>query len=146
VICNCGKFSRIRHRPKFRRRGAILIEVLLALTILATGIAAIAQGLSTNLRAAGSAHKQSLAARLAQAKLDEIQAQGLARIEETAGDFGPANPNMRWTVEARDADRSGLKQLTLTVTWSVRRRPYQASYARLVFEPTEDERAIGGAM
>jgi type II secretory pathway pseudopilin PulG len=74
----------VRHR--FSEGGFILVELLVAVVLIATGLTAAASAFSAATRAQGVAVVRSTAARLAEVKLAEIQAAGAAS-GNADGDF-----------------------------------------------------------
>jgi len=64
-------------RSRNSDRGFTLVELLVAVVLLATGLVAAATAISAVTRAQASALRRTTAARLAEAKLTEIQAAGI---------------------------------------------------------------------
>lgn len=99
-------------------RGFTLIEVLVAATLLAVGIAGVLSGLSgvarTQARAQESEHIQLLALR----KLDELMATEQVQTNSLSGDFTdwgePAT--YQWTATVSTTGVQSLNTLTLTVS------------------------------
>lgn len=86
--------GRIR-RPGRRRAGFTLLEVVVALTILAAGIALIIALLTGSLRLSGSARDLSDASLYASQRLEEALLSPSASPGEESGRFGE---RYRWTV------------------------------------------------
>lgn len=78
-------------------RGFTLIEVLVALAILAMILAAGLQVFSQGTTALGHGQQHALAAELARSKLAELDAAGFD-VGVQSGAFEETEPPMRWTV------------------------------------------------
>jgi general secretion pathway protein I len=109
------------------RKGFTLLEVLIAIAILAISLSAIFGSQAQSLSLAAEAQFNIHAATLAKAKLAEYES-GVAPLENGDGDFGEDFPGYIWKVEVRDADleevlpsltnlREALQQVDVTVSW-----------------------------
>lgn len=133
-----------------RRRsngGFTLVEVMVAIVILAVGITGAMQAVGASSRASAQARDTAIAASLARQVLNEMKASsdataltsdttsgtttgtttggtttGTTGQELTtgtqSGDFGADYPGYRWESDVEDsADISGLLQITVSVFW-----------------------------
>lgn len=109
------------------KRAFTLIEVLIALAILAIAAVALLQLQVASIKLSDRASRQTRAALLAQARLAEATAEGFPEIGGSAGGFaGEENAGFRWETmveEARDpaledAGVRGLRRLAVTVRWN----------------------------
>lgn len=106
-------------------RGFTLLEVMIAVALIAIALTTLLGSQSQSVSFANSAKFETMAALLVQGKMSEI-----ARQQETpasgSGDFGDEYPGYAWEVEVSDIFIEGvdnisdyLKQVDLTVTWGV---------------------------
>ncbi len=86
-----------------RQRGFTLLEVLIAIAILAISLSAIFGSQAQSLSLAAEAQFNIYAATLAKAKLAEYES-GIVPVENGDGDFGEDFPGYIWKVEVQDAD------------------------------------------
>lgn len=116
---------------KVAERGFTLVELLVATVLLATGLAAAAGAFSAATRAQDAASRTGLAARLAEAKMTELEATGIdpgsaeGSFEELAegqpedgsafGDY-----NFRW--EISEGEVEGLVRAEVSVWHQARER------------------------
>lgn len=106
--------------------GFTLLEVMIALAILAIAVTALFGSQSNSLSLALEGKFNGAASLLIQEKLAEYGA-GIAELVDGEGDFGPNYPGFAWKSEVRDAELpalpklaepgNGLKRLDLTVSW-----------------------------
>ena len=110
-----------------RQRGFTLLEVLIAIAILAISLSAIFGSQAQSLSLATEAQFNIYAATLAKAKLAEYES-GITPLENGDGDFGDNFPGYTWKVEVQEADLQDilpsladlgdpLQRLDITVSW-----------------------------
>jgi len=107
-------------------KGFTLLEVMVAVAIIAIALTTLLGSQSQSVSFANSAKFETMAALLAQSKMSEITMQEAGAITSDSGDFGDDYPGYRWEVNVNDTAIAGidnisdyLKQLDLTVTWGV---------------------------
>ena len=100
------------------RRGAdaagfTLLEVMIAVGIIAIALVTLLGAQSQSVSIAAAARFDTTAALLAQRKLTELTLQGYQRVSSGEGDFGEDFPDFRWQAEVRELgeDETGLKGL-----------------------------------
>jgi Tfp pilus assembly protein PilV len=101
------------------QRGALLIEHLIALGILAVAVASVSTLLSVGYLAENLAQDQSTATNLAQRKMEELRARGFEAATSLARQ--PIDPSAfegyDWQVEVAEVAPQ-FKEITATVYWN----------------------------
>jgi general secretion pathway protein I len=103
----------IRRRPA---KGFTLMEVMIAMAILAIALVTVFQSQSQSISMAGSSRFLTTASLLAQSKMVEIEAVDMKNIKTENGDFGEGFPDYVWRVEVKDTELDNVKKIELTVT------------------------------
>lgn len=109
----------------FKPSGFTLLEVMVALAIIAIALTAVFGSQSQSLTLASEAKFSTTAALLAQSKMAEIEAQqGEDLTSDSGGDFGEEFPGYIWGLSLKDATfdepegvSDHLKQIDLTISW-----------------------------
>jgi type II secretion system protein I len=110
-------FLRGRHaRIRSMRGGFTLLEVMIAMAILAITLVAVFQSQSQSISMAGDSRFLTTASLLAQSRMVEIDAADPREVTAGNGDFGEDFPDYRWQVEIGDTEIEVLKKISLTVT------------------------------
>ena len=107
---------------KCSEKGFSLVEVLIALTIFAVGVLAIALMLDTSIQYNSSARLMSEATEIAQYQMEKLMSVSYhdAELNEASSPYGPntiGNYNVSWTVQ-EDVPMSDMKTINLTVAWN----------------------------
>jgi general secretion pathway protein I len=105
-------------------RGFTLLEVMIAVAILAIALVTLLGSQSQSVSFANSAKFETMAALLAQSKMSEITIQAADSLSSDSGDFGEDYPGYTWEATVSDVSYEGLdaisdylKQIDLAVTW-----------------------------
>jgi general secretion pathway protein I len=102
-----------------RMRGAVggftLLEVMIAMAILAIALVAVYQSQSQSVSMAGEARFLTTASLLAQGRMAQIDALQPSAIKAEKGDFGDDFPDYSWQVEIDDTEVKLLKKVVVTV-------------------------------
>lgn len=124
--------------------GFTLLEVMVAMAIIAIALVAVFGSQSQSLSMAGEAKFNTTAAFLAQGKMAEIEAEAEEGPTSGSGDFGEDFPGYLWEAEVRDVPSGGLgnvsdhlKQVDLVVSWG-EDGPYQYGLRLVMFVPETD--------
>jgi general secretion pathway protein I len=104
--------------------GFTLLEVMIALAIIAMVLVTVLASQSQSLSLAGEAKFNTTAALLAQSKLAEIEAEDPENLASDSGDFGENFPGYQWDLTVSSPGFAGaeealdyLKQVDLVVSW-----------------------------
>ena len=97
-------------------KGFTLMEVMIAMAILAIALVTIFQSQSQSISMTGNSRFLTTAAMLAQARMAEVEMLDMKDVKAESGDFGDAFPDYAWRVEIKDTDFDAVKKIALTVT------------------------------
>lgn len=131
-----------RYRRLFLQSGFTLLEVMVAIAILAITLSTLFGSQIQSLSLAEEAQFNIHAAGLAKAKLSEYES-GVAHLENGEGDFGEDFPEYVWKVEIQDADIEELPSLAdlevplKRVDLTVSRGEERLSFSLRCYIPTE---------
>jgi general secretion pathway protein I len=107
-------------------KGFTLLEVMVAVALIAIALTTLLVSQSQSVSFANSAKFETMAALLAQSKMSEIEMQEKDIPANDSGDFGDDYPGYAWEVTVSNIIIGGvfdisdyLKQVDLTVTWGV---------------------------
>ena len=113
-----------RNEALERARGFTLLEVMIAMAIIAIALVAVLGSQSQSLDLASEAKFKTTAALLAQGKMAEIETASMENLSSDSGDFGEDFPNYHWEYTVGDLSLAGveealdfLKQIDLVVYW-----------------------------
>jgi general secretion pathway protein I len=96
-------------------RGFTLLEVMIAMAILAIALVAAFQSQSQSISMSGQARFLTTASLLAQGKMAELEALKPESVANDSGDFGEDYPDYAWQVEVADTGQESLRKIRLTV-------------------------------
>lgn len=115
--------------------GFTLLEVMVAMAILAIALVAVLRSQAHTVFVAGEARLSTTASLLAQSKLAEIESN---RQDSTQGDFGKDFPNYSWETSIRKTELKQLREVILTIQWQEQSltREYKVSFYQYV-EPVD---------
>lgn len=97
-------------------KGFTLMEVMIAMAILAIALVTIFQSQSQSISMTGHSRFLTTASLLAQARMAEIEVLDMRDVRTDSGDFGDGFPDYAWRVEVRGTDFAIVKKIELTVT------------------------------
>jgi hypothetical protein len=103
------------------RRGAILLEVLLALALLIFGLSVVGIRVTTSLESARKTQLWTTAVMLAETKLADLQAGGVnfkVTDEKVEDYFGIAYPGYSWQIKFRPCEIENLYLMTLQIGYN----------------------------
>lgn len=134
-----GSDGPVTHGPSQRVdagcNGFTLLEVMIAMAILAISLVAVYQSQSQSLSMASDSRFLTTASLLAQGRMAEIDAANPRQMASGKGDFGETFPGYQWEVEMSDVEEIPLlKRIVLTVTNSrmTKRNAYHLTLYKVV--------------
>ncbi len=99
-------------------KGFTLLEVVVALAIMAGVILTVISSFNYHLSLAARDREETVTLLLARAKLAEIELQSKKGLQTSQnGTFAPEHPEISWKAEFSPTDIDLFKKLTLTLTW-----------------------------
>ena len=115
--------------------GFTLLEVMIAMAILAVTLVSVYQSQSQSISMASDSRFLTTASLLAQARMEEVDGTNPLQLASGNGDFGESYPDYRWGLEVGAVEGFPLlKKIDLTVTNSrmARRNSYQLTLYKVV--------------
>ncbi|MHB9132115.1 MAG: type IV pilus modification PilV family protein [Armatimonadota bacterium] len=117
---------RQRRRRRYAGRGLSLLEVLVAMTVLAIGIVGALSALSSSVQAHRAAEEYTRAVTMAQQAIAEIRHQPSLTAGTLSGSLEDFAPGYRWEAEIGEGTADGLLPVQVTILWGERSpRHYQ---------------------
>jgi len=96
--------------------GFTLMEVMIAMAILAIALVTIFQSQSQSISMSTDSRFMTTASLLAQSKMVEVEAATTLDNQTKDGDFGPDYPEYTWHLEVGDTQLPQFKKIDITVT------------------------------
>jgi general secretion pathway protein I len=100
-----------------RNAGFTLLEVVVALAVLAIALIALLTLRSRDIALQAHARHLVTATALAKMKLEELNRVAGARDQERSGDFGERYPGYRWTSAIDETPLAGWLEVRVEVLW-----------------------------
>lgn len=100
------------------RRAFTLLEVLLALAIFAIAVVGIIEAAAYQARSLRVAEETGRAVLLAKDLLAELRLVDEIDQNSGSGTFEAPNDDFEWSYEIADSDVSGLREVTIIISWS----------------------------
>lgn len=98
-----------------KKNGFTLLEVMIAMSILAITLVVVFQSQSQSISMAGRARFETTASLLAQSKMAEIEAADPGEISPDSGNFGDDFPDYSWKVDVTETEIELLKKIEVKV-------------------------------
>jgi general secretion pathway protein I len=117
VELNVSIFFYKRGSSIYRKEcGFTLLEVMIAMAILAITLVAVFQSQSQSISMLSMSRFDTTAPLLAQGKMAEVEALRSADVTFENGDFGEEYPDYSWRVDITETDIAGVEKVEVTVT------------------------------
>lgn len=97
------------------KAGFTLLEVMIAMAILAAALVAIFQMQSQSISMASETRFMTTASLLAQSKMADIEAGTSLGNQSQKGDFAPEYPDYAWSIQVADTQIAKLKRIEVNV-------------------------------
>lgn len=110
-----------------RHRGLTLLEVVVAMTVLAIGIAGAMGAISACVRSSDAAARYSRGALLAQQVAAEFERSETLDSGNLSGTFDSVDADYAWSADIGTADEQGLQPVQITVSWQGGKRQFLLS-------------------
>jgi type II secretion system protein I len=99
-----------------KENGFTLMEVMVAMAILAIALVSIFQLQSQSISMATDSRFMTTAALLAQSKMVEVESRSSLSNQSESGDFGPDYPQYTWHIVIGNTQLPQFKKIAVTVT------------------------------
>ncbi len=99
-----------------RTAGFTLLEVMIAMAILAITLVVVFQSQSQSISMASTSRFVTTASLLAQSKMAEMEAADSGNLGSGSGDFGDDYPGYAWRVTVGDTQKDAIKKIEVTVS------------------------------
>lgn len=115
-------------------RGFTLLEVMVALAIIATALVTLLGTHLMSLNLAQKNREQTLAALLARQKMEGALTTPFDSLASDSGDFESDYPTCEWELEVENADVENLKKVTITIIFPESEFKLETFVARALVE------------
>ena len=111
-------------------KGFTLLEIVIALAIMAGTLLTLLGAFNHHLALVGSDREETVMLLLARGKLEELEMAPPESLTAREGTFEPDRPDVSWKLAINPTLISGLRQLTLTVFWDDRKKSLALDHYR----------------
>ena len=141
-----SRFSPNRSRG---RQGMTLLEVLVAMAVLAIGVVAALGAVAACVRSNAAAEQYSYGALLAERVAAELDRMDTLQPGDLSGVFDASAPDYSWASQVGSADADGIHPVVITVYWHDQTRKLQLNTSlrphALPEPPTTGQATTGAA-
>jgi general secretion pathway protein I len=115
-------------------KGFTLLEVMIAVAILAITLVTVFKSQSQSISMAGNARFLTTASLLAQSKIAELEVMDMKNVRTENGDFGQEFPDYEWRMIVKETEIDAVKKIELMVTNNRMRlnNTYMLEYYRFI--------------
>jgi general secretion pathway protein I len=103
-------------RSERQSGGFTLLEVMIAMTILAITMVAILRSQSQSISMSGGSRSMTTLCLLAQFKMTEMESKVPLTDSSDSGDFGTDFPGYTWQIQVAGSGQANLKRIEVNVT------------------------------
>ena len=147
---NKGRVDDAQRKPENRAaqsRGFTLLEVLVSMAILATGMVILLEGHAASVRISDSSRRMSIATALAQDVMTDFEMRGFPSLGSESGDFTETYPGFypeyRWEIEVMESNFwQYVREVYVKVLWNDGADVRSVELANFVAAMNEDEQII----
>jgi general secretion pathway protein I len=104
-------------KPFFARGGFTLLEVMIALAILALVGVAFLRAQASSIRLVDESNQVSLATLLAREKMAELEGKGFPEVGKNSGTGEETYPNLRWEQVVTATELPAVRQALVRILW-----------------------------
>ncbi len=129
----------LKENPSNQSGGFTLLEIMIAVSILAIALVAVLRSQTHGLDMAADSQVSTRSALLAQEKIADVQA-AIASGEtnvDGSGDFGDELPSFGWKVESEPSTVKNLLKVTVTVTYADGNKEREFASVQYFYVPEE---------
>ena len=110
-------FLKIGNRGSVPQDGFTLLEVMIALVIIATSFVVLLHNRNQSIVMADYARHITEASLLSSQKISEIEQEGFPEVGEDTGDFGEDFPGYQWHSQVSETPYEQIREIKLIVYW-----------------------------
>lgn len=108
---------RLKRKKNMRKTGGFtLLEVMIAMAILAIALVVVFQSQSQSISMASESRFVTTASLLAQSKMSEMEAVDPGELGSGSGDFGDGYPGYSWRTTVDGTHMDSIKKIDVTVS------------------------------
>lgn len=100
-----------------RQKGFSLLEVMVALAILATALVVVLSHQAASIDVGNEAKIMTKATLLAQERMTALIAQEEVNVGVDEGEAEEGNPVFKWKTEVEESETEGMKRVTVVIAW-----------------------------
>ena len=119
---------------QFRQNGFTLLEVMIAILIIATSFIVLLHSRNQSVIAADYARHMTVATLLASEKMGEIEQSGATETSEETGEFGEDFPEYTWRITVTETAYEKINEVRVEVLWGISEKPSRIELVNYVKE------------
>lgn len=105
------------HVHRTTETGFTLLEVMIAIVIIATSFVVLLHNRNQSILMAEEARRITEATLLSSQRISEIERESFPEVGEDDGDFGEDFPGYRWHSQVAETPYETIHEVVLTVSW-----------------------------